>query len=480
MSIQANASMPPVGRRERLWGLGGTLSAEGLVARPGDRDAVEAIFGFARMHRQTITLRGAGRSYGDVALNSGGICVDLTGMNRILDWDPAQGTARVEPGVTIRQLWQQTIADGWWPAVVPGTMFVTIGGCAAANVHGKNHWNRGVFGDHILSFELLLPSGEVRRCSRAEHAELFHAALGGCGLFGCFVSLTLQLQRVHSGLLDVRTYPVRCIDEMLGAFEARRDVVDQLVGWVDCLASGGSAGRGRVHEAGYLHPGDDPHPGNSLRIPAQELPTRLFGVLPAGRVRHLLRPAMNDPGARLVNAATYHISRLRGAHSFRQPHAHFAFLLDRIPDWWRAYGRSGFMEYQCFIPQRQAAEVFRTQLALFHRRGVYPYASALKLHRPDPFLITYGVDGFSLGYHLKVTPANRAALAALSMEFDQLVLGAGGFLYFAKDSTTRPATVQRYLGTERLDRFFRLKQVYDPDDRMQSDLYRRLFLPIHP
>src|SRR5205807_1127097 len=152
------------------------------VFRPSTEAGIREVFNLARCRGLKVGLRGAGRSYGDASLSAEHICLDLTRMNRILDWNPETGIIQVEPGVTIRQLWQYVIEDGWWPYVVPGTMFPTIGGCAAMNIHGKNNWRVGPIGDHILEFEIMLPTGEVRHCSREENPELFHAAIGGFGM----------------------------------------------------------------------------------------------------------------------------------------------------------------------------------------------------------------------------------------------------------------------------------------------------------
>ena len=130
----------PVERLERLWGWGRTSSATSYVYRPSTPEGVLQMFELARAHGVTVGLRGAGQSYGDAALNAGNICLDLSCMKRILAWDPGQGIIQLEPGVTIEQLWQHAIEDGWWPAVVPGTMFATLGGCLGMNVHGKNNW----------------------------------------------------------------------------------------------------------------------------------------------------------------------------------------------------------------------------------------------------------------------------------------------------------------------------------------------------
>ena len=204
-------------------------------------------------------------------------------MNRILAWDPQSGVITCEPGVTIAQLWRATLADGWWPPVVPGTMAVTLGGAAAANIHGKNNWRDGSFGEHILRFELLLPSGEVVSCSPDERADLFHAAIGGYGLLGCFTAITLQMRRIYSGLVDVRQTAHPTLEALLAALDAGSERATHAVAWVDTGARGKARGRGLLKTMRELGPGEDPNPRQSLDPAFQPPSGRLLGVA-AGRV----------------------------------------------------------------------------------------------------------------------------------------------------------------------------------------------------
>jgi decaprenylphospho-beta-D-ribofuranose 2-oxidase len=460
---------------ERLWAWGLASSAMGYVYRPLTKDGLQEVLDAARATGVSVGLRGAGCSYGDASLNAERIVLDLTRMDRILEWDPATGVARVEPGVTIGQLWRHAIGDGWWPAVVPGTMFPTLGGCAAMNIHGKNNWAVGPIGDHIQDFELLLPTGEVRRCSREREAELFHAAIGGFGMLGCFLSLTLKLKRVHSGLLSVEPVSVRDLGEMIAAFEERKERADYLVGWVDAFAAGGKRGRGLVHQAIHLGPGEDPEPAHTLHASQQELPATLFGVLPKAALWRLMRPLVNHPGVRLVNALKHHSSRISSGRPYRQSHAAFAFLLDYVPDWRLAYAPGGLIQYQSFIPADRAAEVFGTQLHLCQARGHVPYLAVLKRHRPDAFLMTHALDGFSLALDFPVTAAGAKSLWALTADLDRTVVEAGGRFYFAKDSTLSHARLRPYLEEERVRRFLALKRECDPEGLLETDLYRRIF-----
>lgn len=431
----------------------------------------------ARRARRTVGLRGSGQSYGDASLNSGNICLDVSAMRRVLEWNPTDGIIRVEPGFTIGELWRHVIQDGWWPAVVPGTSFASIGGCTSTNIHGKNAWKVGPVGEHIEEFELLLPNGELRTCNRTSEPDLFHAAIGGFGMLGVLLSVTLRLKKVHSGVMDVEAISGGDFDEMLDVFEERMDTADYLVGWVDGFARGRSLGRGLIHEAHYLEPGADPEPAHSLQVRSQELPATIAGVFPKSQVWRVLAAFFHRPGMRAVNAVKYHSGRLQAHRPYRQPHAQFAFLLDFFPNWGRAYGASGMIQYQSFVPAEAARTVMKKQLSLAQSRNLEPFLGVLKRHRTDDFLITHGVDGYSLALEFKVSPGNRDALWALARDFDSLVIEGGGRFYLAKDATLSKDRFASFVQEPRIQRFLALKRTLDPDGLLETDLYRRVFGP---
>src|SRR5215831_2876859 len=120
------------------------------VQRAEDTEGVRQALAAARAWNLRVISRGSGHSYTDAAWNTGGVVIDMTPMRRILSWDPRQGVMRVEPGVTLSDMVQVAWQDGWWPFATPSTPEVTIGGCAAMNVMGKNAWQCGSFGEHLL------------------------------------------------------------------------------------------------------------------------------------------------------------------------------------------------------------------------------------------------------------------------------------------------------------------------------------------
>lgn len=473
----APATVTAPGSLESVAGWGRVSSTVSRVFRPTTVQGLQELFDLARRSGVTVGLRGGGNSYGDASLNSENIVVDLRRMNRILAWDPQTGLIRLEPGVTLEQLWRYVIEDGWWPPVATGTMKITMGGGAAMNVHGKNAWRLGPLGDHVREFELMLPSGEIITCSRDANADIFFAAIGGFGMLGCFTSLTIQMKRIYSGLLNVDALAARNLGEMMGYFDRHLDDSDYLVGWLDAFARGKALGRGQIHRATYLHAGEDPDPASTLNIERQEIPTTIAGIFPKFWLPAFMRPFYNNPGWRLVCWAKYSGSRLLEGlegKSYLEPHARFHFLLDALP-FRNVYGPGGMIQYQAFIPTEKAHDVFVTLFEMQQTRGLPNYLSVLKRHRPDPFLMTHGLEGYSMAMDFHVTGRNRARIVQLARDMDEVVLDAGGRFYFAKDSTLRPEVVRAYLGEETIARFTALKEQCDPGGLLETNLWRRLF-----
>lgn len=463
---------------ETLEGWGMHNRARSRVVRPRDAREIPVIFAETTAAGGTIGLRGAGCSYGDAALNDGQSVLDCTTLNRIRTWDPATGQITVEPGVTIAQLWQRMLPDGWWPSVVPGTSAVTLGGAAAANVHGKNNWRVGCMGDHILAFEIVVPSGETLICSREQNADLFYGAIGGYGLLGCFTSITLQASRIYSGLVRESQTAYPSLDALLEGLESATAEADDLVAWVDTSATGPGLGRGLLKASRNLAPGEDPAPERSLSVAAQMPRSTLAHLLPTGLIPLLARPLASRPGVWFANRAQWQFGQSqRASQAHLTSYAQANFPLDAIPGWKDAYRPGGLIQHQSFVPRTAAAAVFRSFIERSHQAGVVPAFAVLKKHRPDDFLLSYLGDGYSLALDYPVRRSEEARILGLMAELNDALADAGGRCYFAKDSTLTSKQVRRMYSEEHLARFLVLKSRYDSQEVLSTDLYRRALAP---
>jgi len=100
----------------------------------------------------------------------------------------------------------------------------------------------------------------------------------------------------------------------------------------------------------------------------------------------------------------------------------------------------------------------------------------LKKHKPDPFLMTHAVDGYSMAMDIPVSknPARRESLWRLCREMAEVVLDAGGRFYYAKDAVLQESSFARVHGDEATKQFRALKEKWDPQRMLQTDLSRRM------
>ncbi|MCA8953283.1 MAG: FAD-dependent oxidoreductase, partial [Planctomycetes bacterium] len=324
----------PGWRDEDVRGFGMAVGGRASVLRPTSAEQIADAFAAAQRDGQPLALRGAGKSYGDASTSVGGRVLDLTAMNRILAFDPLTGVATCEPGVTVRDLWRQAIGYSFWPKVVSGTMAVSMGGAAAMNIHGKNNYALGSFGECVLSFDLLTPGGELVHVTRESDPELFHAAIGGFGMLGCFTKLEIQTKRVHSGRLRVWGIVARDLDHNIELIEDARGKADYLVSWLDLHGKGKGLGRGLLHRADQLQSGEDPEGLRYLDPALQDVPTTLFGLVPKGWLWPGMWGAVHLKQVWLVNWLKFKAGYGEARNSpYLQSHGAFHFLLDYVPRW---------------------------------------------------------------------------------------------------------------------------------------------------
>lgn len=426
---------------------------------------------------ETLGFRGSGCSYGDASINASGKLLDLKHMNKILDFDAASGLATVEPGVTIEQLWQHTIPHGYWPAVVPGTMKVSVGGAASMNIHGKNNYAVGSFGEHINSFELVTAAGDTLHCSKTQHPELFHAAIGGFGMLGCMTKIELQLKRVHSGQMKVSALVAKDLSHQFDLFEELQHNSDYLVSWVDLHANQPALGRGVLHRGVHFQPGEDPQGDAYLRADAQQVPKYLLGLYPKQWVWPWMWITKNLGLIPWVNAAKMKAGVYEERKgTYLQSHGAFHFLLDYVPRWHWMTKPGGLIQFQPFVPFDAAHDVLSGLIADCHKAGLVAYLGVLKRHRKDPFLMTHGLDGYSLAMDFAVptSPQRRKELWDLCARMTDRVLDAQGRFYYAKDLTMSPSCPEKIHGAAALETFRALKRKYDPSAILGSSLARRL------
>lgn len=402
--------------------------------------------------------RGNGRAYGDAAIGAVRT-VAMTGFDRVRSFDPATGRIRLEAGVLLSDLIDTFGPRGFLPFVVPGTRFVSIGGAIAADVHGKNHHCEGGFGRYVDSILLRIGQGEVIEASREQNSDAFFATVGGMGLTGVILEATMRLRPVETGWIRERVISAADLDAAMRALDAS-DSATYSVAWIDCAARGRDLGRSLI----YL--------GEHAR--ADELAGGA-GAFPAGKNPGLAVPVdlpsmtLNRYSIRAFNELYYRMgARRAGGHHVVSLYPYF-FPLDSLKDWNRIYGRRGFLQHQCVIPEQGARDVLGDILGRVATRGDASFLAVLKKLGQGDGILSFPLPGYTLALDFPM----RGDVLNFLDEIDRLVVAAGGRLYLAKDARQSRATFEA--GYPALSRFNAIRKSLDPAGNIRSKLSQRLF-----
>lgn len=373
------------------------------------------ISSLARAHGSTLPF-GNGRSYGDSCLAASDHVLHMRSLDRFISADWQTGIIVAESGVTLEEILALAIPNGWFLSVTPGTKYVTLGGAIANDVHGKNHHVRGTFGCNVLRFGLTRSDQPSIICSREQNHSHFAAAIGGLGLTGAIEWVELQLMRIQSSQMDTTTIRFDSIADFFSLSRELDGSHEYTVAWVDCLAKGKSLGRGV-----YML-------GNHAPNGALEVSTK-------GKITAPFTPpisAINKISLRLLNSSYYRLHK-PGRHQALVSYEPFFYPLDRILKWNRMYGPNGFQQYQCVIPDQDAAAAIPELLRAIAASGSGSFLAVLKRcgDMRSPGLLSFPIPGVSLALDF---PQHDNVNRKLFTRFDAILRDAGGRLYPAKDA----------------------------------------------
>lgn len=146
----------------------------------------------AKKQGKTISIAGQRHSQGGHTYYKDGIVVDMTAYNKVLSVNAQDKQIIVQAGATWEDVQEAINPYGLSVKTMQSLNPFTVGGSISINAHGRDIRN-GAMIKSVESFRLLMADGEIYHVSRTENEELFRLALGGYGLFGIILDVTLQL-----------------------------------------------------------------------------------------------------------------------------------------------------------------------------------------------------------------------------------------------------------------------------------------------
>lgn len=411
-----------------------------------------------------LLARGSGLSYGDAAVNTGGLVLPPGngspwpgGPPDRVELDTKAGTVRACAAVTFAELLEHTVPEGWLLPVLPGTRHLTLGGAIAADVHGKNQRGDGSIAAWLDRIELMDGRGTLTHLTPEGDPAAFAATVGGMGLTGVILAATLRLLPIRSARMQVTAVRAADLDALTAALDETTS--RYAVAWIDGTARGRALGRGVVDSADHLETPDPVRePEGPRYTPGRVVPAPALPFNPVNRLT-----------ARAFNSLWYRAAPRRRETTASA--AAFFHRLDTVSGWNRTLGPAGIWQYQFVVPDA-SRDLVAVVLETLQRHHAAPFLGTLKRFGPgDGHPLSFPTAGWSLAVDM---PAARPRIAGLLSRLDRLVATAGGRIYLAKDARMDRSCFTDMYGP--LDDWRAARARLDPDEVFRSDLGRRLGL----
>jgi len=404
---------------------------------------------------QPRIARGGGYAFSAASFGEKILVQEMSCFDRFLDFDPVRKTVKVEAGMTLDKLMGWAMKRGLYFPVLPGYPEITIGGCVAADVHGKNPWKDGTFSEWVKEINLFHPVHGYLRLSQDENSEVFGLTCGGFGMTGIIVDVTLQLVELPSNAFKVKKISVSSLREAMQILAEFSDGADYIYSWHDGTRRGNAFGTGLI----FL--------GTWLEGKVAEINAPIKNKVMTARSRAKMSFSLwNGVTVATANRLFMAMNILKPDEIVGVDKATFPFAYNTL--YHRFYGRKGFAEIQVLV-SKPHAEVFVWKLHELVEQYTPPLVMiSLKMFRGKQHSLSMTGDGYLVALNFY----QNGRVAGFLEMLDQLVIETGAQTNLSKDSRVSCdlvcKTLPYYAGFKS-----RLK-AFDPSRLYQSELSQRI------
>ena len=399
--------------------------------------------------------RGAGLSYAPASFGKDKLIRDMCSFDRILEFDESSKIVVVEAGISLKKLLTWSFSKQLFLPVLPGQPEITVGGCVAANVHGKNPYKDGTFMEHVEWIELSHPTLGTKIISRSNEKKIFNATCGGLGLTGIITKVALKLQKLSSEIVILSPKKTESLKNTLEIMKQHTSD-DLLYSW-NMGSTLFNFGKGIVTSGIF----SDDSSSKTPQIKERKSMNSNDRLLPFSLWNTLSSPIINSinwkiqSGKNIVKKDVYSVL--------------FPFV-GTARMFYGLYGSNGFNEYQVLIKKKYSVEFIDDLTKLIKSEKPSLTILVMKLFNGKQKLLHFSDEGLSIILNLKHCNSTLKFLKKL----DDIVISYKALPYIVKDSRLTKEVVEQCYPEYHV--FKEILNEIDPKRIFKSELSERMNL----
>ena len=399
--------------------------------------------------------RGAGLSYAPASFGKDKLIRDMCSFDRILEFDESSKIVVVEAGISLKKLLTWSFSKQLFLPVLPGQPEITVGGCVAANVHGKNPYKDGTFMEHVEWIELSHPTLGTKIISRSNEKKIFNATCGGLGLTGIITKVALKLQKLSSEIVILSPKKTESLKNTLEIMKQHTSD-DLLYSW-NMGSTLFNFGKGIVTSGIF----SDDSSSKTLQIKERKSMNSNDRLLPFSLWNTLSSPIINSINRKIQSGKNI---VKKDVYSALFPFVGTARMFYGL------YGSNGFNEYQVLIKKKYSVEFIDDLTKLIKSEKPSLTILVMKLFNGKQKLLHFSDEGLSIILNLKHCNSTLKFLKKL----DDIVISYKALPYIVKDSRLTKEVVEQCYPEYHV--FKEILNEIDPKRIFKSELSERMNL----
>jgi len=399
--------------------------------------------------------RGAGLSYAPASFGKDKLIRDMCSFDRILEFDESSKIVVVEAGISLKKLLTWSFSKQLFLPVLPGQPEITVGGCVAANVHGKNPYKDGTFMEQVEWIELSHPTLGTKIISRSNEKKIFDATCGGLGLTGIITKVALKLQKLSSEIVILSPKKTESLKNTLEIMKQHTSD-DLLYSW-NMGSTLFNFGKGIVTSGIF----SDDSSSKTHQIKERKGMNSNDRLLPFSLWNTLSSPIINSINRKIQSGKNI---VKKDVYSALFPFVGTARMFYGL------YGSNGFNEYQVLIKKKYSVEFIDDLTKLIKSEKPSLTILVMKLFNGKQKLLHFSDEGLSIILNLKHCNSTLKFLKKL----DDIVISYKALPYIVKDSRLTKEVVEQCYPEYHV--FKEILNEIDPKRIFKSELSERMNL----
>jgi len=375
------------------------------------------------INKKSFITTGNRRSFGDVALNDK-LIISMRNFNKVILFNEKKGIIELESGILLKEILPIIVEKNWIFPVTPGTKYVSIGGMVANNIHGKNT-KKNQIKFYVKNIKLLTPNKKIISCSLKKNKKIFDLTIGGFGLTGIILSVTIQLKKISSFYLKQEIIEFDTYNEFYNGTK-KIDNFEYSVSWIDRFTSN------KISGLWFF--------ASHANIKKNYTHFKIFNEKNIGIIWYLILSLIVNINffSRLFNYLykTYKKSFYKKIVQYDQ----YFYPQDYFIDWNKAYGSKGMFQIQFLVPKEKFKDILSQIHHFFRKEDIFSSFIVIKKINEKGKYLNFAGKGYSVS--LDFTINNKFKL--LKIFFNNIVKVNNLKVNFAKDFIISESNAYNY------------------------------------